>query len=92
VSATLVLVNNGWRDGLMAVWIVSLLAAIGLWATAGVIAGKGPEAIDLLPLAGILAGAAALVSFWWFVSLLLWLAVSAVVREHHKDRQAARTR
>lgn len=89
VSDTLDDVNNGWRDGLMVVWIVSLLAAITLWVSAGVIAGKGPDGTGLLPLAGVLAGAAALVSFWWFVSLLLWLAVSAVVREHHKDRQQA---
>lgn len=77
----------------MAVWIISFLAAIGLWVSAIVIFGKGADAVDLLPLATSLAGAAAVVSFWWFVSLLLWLAVSAVVREHEKDRQhAARLR
>jgi len=73
----------------MAVWIVSLLVAVGLWVSAIVIFGKGPDAIDLLPIAAYLAGAAALVTFWWFVSLLLWLAVSAVVREHDKDRRHA---
>ncbi|OII23123.1 hypothetical protein [Curtobacterium sp. MCBA15_013] len=81
--------DNGWRDGLLVVWIISLLAAIGLWVSAIVIFGKGTDSVELVPLAASLAGAAAVVSFWWFVSLLLWLAVSAVVREHEKDRQQA---
>ncbi|WP_420368531.1 hypothetical protein [Curtobacterium sp. L1-20] len=79
--------NNGWRDGLMAVWIISFLAAAGLWISAFVILGKGPDALDLVPLGTILLIAAGVVTFWWFVSLLLWLAVSAVVREHDKDRR-----
>lgn len=73
----------------MAVWIISLLAAIGLWISAIVIIGKGTDATDLLPLGTILLSAAGVVTFWWFVSLLLWLAVSAVVREHDKDRRHA---
>lgn len=73
----------------MVVWIISLLAAVGLWISAIVLFGKGAEATDLVPLASVLTAAAGVVSFWWFVSLLLWLAVSAVVREHEKDRRHA---
>ncbi|MFJ4296237.1 hypothetical protein [Curtobacterium sp. NPDC089689] len=82
--------NNGWRDGILAVWVVSLIAAIALWVTAVVLVNKGPDAIDLLAAVPFVAGAAALMTFWWFVSMLLWFAVSAIVREHHKDREALR--
>ena len=74
--------NNGWRDGLLVVWIISLLAAIGLWVSAIVIFGKGPDSAQLVPLAASPAGAAAAVSLWWLVLLLPRPAARPVVRAH----------
>ncbi|MEJ8284032.1 MULTISPECIES: hypothetical protein [Curtobacterium] len=81
--------NNGWRDGILVVWLVSLLVSIALWVSMAVIISKGASGVDLLPLVPILEQAAEAVTAGWFGSLLLWLAVSAVVKEHHKDRQQA---
>ncbi|MBF4607496.1 hypothetical protein ITJ59_08065 [Curtobacterium sp. VKM Ac-1393] len=81
--------NNGWRDGILVVWLVSLLVSIALWVSTAVILSKGADGVDLLPLVPILEQTAEAVTIGWFVSLLLWLTVSAVVKEHHKDRQQA---
>lgn len=77
----------------MVVWILSLLGSIGLWVAAVLVMGKAADpfaAATNAPLAGLLAGGGALVGLWAFLAFLLWLAVSAIVREHQLDRAQRR--
>ncbi|PYY32240.1 hypothetical protein [Curtobacterium sp. MCBD17_030] len=85
--------DNGWRGALAAMTIIMFAGAIGTGASALVIfsrAGGDLETIAanaqtivwMSSICGtLLVGA--------FSTLVSWLAVSAVVREHQKDREQA---
>jgi hypothetical protein len=79
----------------MVVWILSLLTTVGLWVGAVVVLNKGDDG-DLAtmasnaPMAGFMAGGGVLAGTVFVGAFLLWLAVSAIVREHHRDRDAMR--
>jgi hypothetical protein len=82
--------SNGWRDGLLATWIICLIGAVGMYIGAVLVLNKGQGDMFAttanLPTVSVMAGAGTLLLFGWFFALLTWLAVSAIVREHYRDR------
>jgi hypothetical protein len=84
--------NNGWRDALMTIWILLLVGAVGLVVAAVIIGGRAAQSDSVLGTtssfteAGLFFSGATLCGSIGVTVLVLWITVSAVVREHQKDR------
>jgi formate hydrogenlyase subunit 3/multisubunit Na+/H+ antiporter MnhD subunit len=84
-------VNNGWRDALLAILIIATVIAVACWAgTIVLVVRMDGDLASLPPGIPILAGVGSLAAGWAVTTLVLWICVSAVVREHHADRELAK--
>lgn len=84
--------NNGWRTALLGIWIILLVSAAALFGGGLWLQSQGADAGDfvLMGRAAILFGVAASCVSGAVLFLLMWVVVSANVREHEKDRELLR--